>query len=84
MYDSIIQCLTETNQLSGLQDDENIENEIQAQITCYKAFRYNDVFSCFCHVFIFVYYVLNRGIVVTAWSASSLTIDETFAEQPPF
>ena len=46
LYDSIIQCLTETNQLNGLQDDENIDNEIQAQITCYKAFRYAQYFTC--------------------------------------
>jgi len=39
LYDSIIQCLTETGQLNGLQDDELIEKEIKAQITSYKAFR---------------------------------------------
>lgn len=39
LYDSIIQCLTETSQLSGLEDDEAMERELNAQITSYKAFR---------------------------------------------
>ena len=39
LYDSIIQCLTETRQLPDLQDDENVERELNAQITSYKAFR---------------------------------------------
>jgi len=39
LYDSIIQCLTETGQLAGLEDDEVVEKELQAQIHGYKAFR---------------------------------------------
>jgi hypothetical protein len=39
LYDSIIQCLTETRQLPDLQDDETVETELNAQITSYKAFR---------------------------------------------
>jgi len=39
LYDGIIQSLTETGQLPGLQDDEEMEREIAAQTVAYKAFR---------------------------------------------
>lgn len=39
LYDGIIQSLTETGQLQGLQEDEEMSQEIEAQIVAFKAFR---------------------------------------------
>merc|ERR1711881_45767 len=39
LFDSVIQCLVEASQLQGLQEDETMKGEIEAQVTAYKAFR---------------------------------------------
>eukprot|EP00794_Sanderia_malayensis_P008838 gene8838-9784_t len=39
MYDITIQSLVEISQLPGIEDDESLLAEVQAQITGYKAFR---------------------------------------------
>lgn len=39
LYDSVIQCLVEAGQLQGLEGDQTMKVEIDAQVTAYKAFR---------------------------------------------
>lgn len=41
LYDGIIQSLTETTQTLDIEDRESLEEEIEAQIKGYKAFRYH-------------------------------------------
>ena len=40
LFDSVIQCLVEAGQLQGLEGDQTMKVEIDAQVTAYKAFRY--------------------------------------------
>ncbi len=40
MYDITIQSFVEISQLPGIEEDESVSAEVQAQVTGYKAFRY--------------------------------------------
>lgn len=39
LYDGIIQSLTEMNQLNGVDENDQMQKEINAQLVSYKAFR---------------------------------------------
>ena len=45
MYDITIQSFVEISQLPGIEEDESVSAEVQAQVTGYKAFRYYGVSS---------------------------------------
>lgn len=46
LYEIIVQNLNDITNLPGIQDDAQLEEEIQADIVAYKAFRYSQQLPC--------------------------------------